>query len=148
MTREELNEIFDWLEENMNKDGLLIFEVMDQCQICARFKERKKVFAVFYIKEVKKLMERRRALPALKNITIDKTMIDSNLDLSSGFTIKKDENTDLCFVKNEHGLGVFEESRIIDSNYKEDKVEDISSFGMSSKEHAEHFSTLVKEGVI
>lgn len=56
MTREEMNKVFDWLEENMNKDGWLEFKVTADNNITAYIKGRKKTFANFYTKQVLKII--------------------------------------------------------------------------------------------
>ena len=49
MTKEELLKVFEWLENNMNKDKLLYFKLLDNNQIGAYFKIDNKHFADFYI---------------------------------------------------------------------------------------------------
>lgn len=56
MTREELNKVFDWLEENMNKTGWLEFKVTADNNITAYIKGNKKTFANFYTKQVLKII--------------------------------------------------------------------------------------------
>ena len=52
MTKEEINMVFNWLEKNANKDGLLYFRLSDHNQITAYFKENKKRFAQFYANRI------------------------------------------------------------------------------------------------
>ena len=52
MTREEINMVFDWLEENANKDGLLYFRLTNHSQITAYFKRTNRQFAQFYTNKV------------------------------------------------------------------------------------------------
>ena len=56
MTREELNKVFDWLEENMNKNDWLEFKVTADNNITAYIKGNKKTFANFYTKQVLKII--------------------------------------------------------------------------------------------
>ena len=49
MTKEELLQVFEWLEANMNKDKLLYFKLLNNNQIGAYFKIDNKHFADFYI---------------------------------------------------------------------------------------------------
>lgn len=56
MTREELNKVFDWLEENMNKGGWLEFKVTADNNVTAYFKGSKKTFANFYTKQILKII--------------------------------------------------------------------------------------------
>ena len=56
MTREELNKVFDWLEENMNKTGWLEFKVTADNNITAYIKGNKKTFANFYTKQILKII--------------------------------------------------------------------------------------------
>lgn len=55
MRKEELNQVFDWLEENMNKLGLLYFKI-DSNNITAYLKTTKKSFAQFYPKQILKVI--------------------------------------------------------------------------------------------
>lgn len=52
MTKEEINMVFNWLEENANKDGLLYFRLSDYNQITAYFKGTNRQFAHFYTNRV------------------------------------------------------------------------------------------------
>lgn len=54
MSKEELKEIFKWLEKNMNKNDLLYFKLDTQKQISGFFKSNNKRFAQFYTEEIKK----------------------------------------------------------------------------------------------
>ncbi len=56
MTKEELLEIFDWLEENANQNKLLYFKLLDENQIGGYFKIDNSHFADFYIKPILKIM--------------------------------------------------------------------------------------------
>jgi len=56
MTREELNKVFDWLEENMNKNDWLEFKVTADNNITAYIKGNKKTFANFYTKQILKII--------------------------------------------------------------------------------------------
>lgn len=57
MSKEELKEIFKWLEKNMNKNDLLYFKLDTQKQISGFFKSNNKRFAQFYTEEIKKHLE-------------------------------------------------------------------------------------------
>lgn len=52
MTKEELLQVFEWLETNMNKDKLLYFKLLDKNQIGAYFKIDNKHFVDFYINAI------------------------------------------------------------------------------------------------
>ena len=56
MTKEELLEIFEWLEENMGLDGLLYFKFLDVNVIGAYFNADNQHFANFYINAILKSM--------------------------------------------------------------------------------------------
>ncbi|WP_288910775.1 hypothetical protein [uncultured Thomasclavelia sp.] len=49
MSKEELLQVFDWLEENANKDNLLYFKLLGNNEIGGYFKHNNKHFADFYI---------------------------------------------------------------------------------------------------
>ncbi|MCI9434061.1 MAG: hypothetical protein HFI86_02130 [Bacilli bacterium] len=57
MSKEEILEIFDWLEINMNKNKLLYFKLLDNNQIGAYFKTNNYHFADFYINAIRKVIE-------------------------------------------------------------------------------------------
>ena len=57
MTKDELLKIFEWLEENMNKNKLLYFKLTDKNQIGAYFKDNNRHFADFYINIILKLIK-------------------------------------------------------------------------------------------
>lgn len=57
MNREEINMIFDWLEENVNKQNWYYFKLTDGNQITAYWKESDKTFAQFYVKSILKCVE-------------------------------------------------------------------------------------------
>lgn len=57
MTKEELLKIFDYLEENFNRDKLLYFKLLDNNEIGAYFKINNKHFADFYINVIRKELE-------------------------------------------------------------------------------------------
>ncbi len=52
MNKDELLKIFDWLEENANKNKLLYFKLLDNNQIGAYFKTDNHHFADFYIRPI------------------------------------------------------------------------------------------------
>ena len=54
MTKEELNEIFNWLETTINKDNLFYFKLDASNQISCYFKSNNKRLAQFYIDRIKK----------------------------------------------------------------------------------------------
>ena len=56
MTKEELNKAFNFLEKEMNKQGLFYFRLTHKNNIMAFFKETKKPFAQFYVKSILKCM--------------------------------------------------------------------------------------------
>ena len=49
MSREELLQVFEWLETNMNKNKLVYFKLIDNNQIGSYFKISGQHFANFYI---------------------------------------------------------------------------------------------------
>lgn len=55
MTKGEVNQVFDWLEENMNKLGILYFKI-DSNNITAYLKTTRKSFAQFYPKQILKVI--------------------------------------------------------------------------------------------
>ena len=57
MNREEINMIFDWLEENVNKQNWYYFKLTDGNQITAYWKESDKIFAQFYTNRILELIE-------------------------------------------------------------------------------------------
>ena len=62
MTKEELLEVFDWLETNMNKQKLFYFKLEDNNQIFAYFKKpnyltNNKKICIFYINVIRKIIE-------------------------------------------------------------------------------------------
>ena len=57
MNREEINSIFDWLEENINKQNWYYFKLTDRNQITAYWKENDKTFAQFYTNRILELIE-------------------------------------------------------------------------------------------
>lgn len=60
MNKEELLEIFAYLEEHMNKHKLLYFKLIDNNQIGAYFKLTNNHFADFYINAIRKVIEDER----------------------------------------------------------------------------------------
>lgn len=56
MTREQLNKVFDWLEENINKSGWLEFKVTADNNITAYIEGNKNTFANFYTKQILKVI--------------------------------------------------------------------------------------------
>lgn len=57
MTREEINDIFDFLEKELNKQGLFKFVLMDNETIYGLWKDTNKEFAYFYVNAIKKCIE-------------------------------------------------------------------------------------------
>ena len=57
MTKEELGEIFDWLEENMNGKCWFNFKLTEKNQITAFWKNTNKVFAVFYVNVIMNILK-------------------------------------------------------------------------------------------
>lgn len=57
MIKEELEKVFNFLEKEMNKQGLFYFKLIDENNITAFFKETNKPFAQFYVKSILKCME-------------------------------------------------------------------------------------------
>ena len=57
MTREELNKVFDWLEENVNKTGWLEFRVTATDCITAYIKSNKRLFANFYARQILRVID-------------------------------------------------------------------------------------------
>lgn len=56
MTKEELEKVLNFLEKEMNKQGLFYFRFTHKNNIMAFFKETKKPFAQFYVKSILKCM--------------------------------------------------------------------------------------------
>lgn len=56
MTKEELLEIFDWLEENANQNKLLYFKIIDNMRISGYLKINNHRFADFYIHSILEIM--------------------------------------------------------------------------------------------
>lgn len=57
MTREEINQVFEWLEINCNKDNWLDFKMTSDNNITAYFKNSNKTFAEFYTKQILKVIK-------------------------------------------------------------------------------------------
>lgn len=57
MTKKELEEIFDWLEENMNMRGWFDFKLTDRNQISAYWKNTNKIFAVYYVNVIMNILK-------------------------------------------------------------------------------------------
>lgn len=57
MSKEEINKVFNWLEENMNKQCFYYFKMTDRNQITAYWEVDNKPFAQFYINQILKLIE-------------------------------------------------------------------------------------------
>ncbi len=57
MSEEELSKVFEWLEENMNKNDLLYFKFVDDDVIGAYFKSNNQHFADFYISIILKIIK-------------------------------------------------------------------------------------------
>lgn len=57
MTKEEIIEVFEWLEENANKKKILYFKLLDTNQIGAYFKHNNKHFADFYVNVIRKILK-------------------------------------------------------------------------------------------
>ena len=57
MTKEEIEKVFDWLEENMNKECLFDLKMVDSNQITAYWKVDNKPFAQFYINSILKIIK-------------------------------------------------------------------------------------------
>ena len=57
MTREKINKIFDWLEENMNYKCLLEFRLGANNTIRALWKKDNSEFAEFYISRLLMILE-------------------------------------------------------------------------------------------
>ena len=60
MTKEELNEIFKWLETTINKDNLFYFKLDVSNQISCYFKSNNKRLAQFYMDRIKKHIDKNR----------------------------------------------------------------------------------------
>ena len=60
MTREEIEQVFEWLEENVNKSKILCFKMSSDSNITAYFKfdtgRHAKAFAQFYPKQILKVI--------------------------------------------------------------------------------------------
>ena len=57
MNKKELDEIFDWLEENMNNKCWFDFKLTERNQITAFWKSTNKVFAVFYVNVIMSILK-------------------------------------------------------------------------------------------
>ncbi|MBQ8473168.1 MAG: hypothetical protein IJ501_06665 [Bacilli bacterium] len=57
MNKEELEKIFDWLEENMNMRNWFDFKLTDRNQISAYWKNTNKIFAVYYVNVIKNILK-------------------------------------------------------------------------------------------
>ncbi len=57
MNREEIIKVFDWLEDEMNKNNLFDFKIEDINQITAYFSGTKEIFCHFYIKPILKIIK-------------------------------------------------------------------------------------------
>lgn len=58
MTRDQLNQVFDYLEKECNKQELFEFRMTKYCTINAYFKGQNKAFAEFYPERVLQVIER------------------------------------------------------------------------------------------
>lgn len=57
MKREELNKVFEWLEEHINYNCLFDLKLSDNNQITAYWRNDNKPFAQFYIKQVLRIIK-------------------------------------------------------------------------------------------
>lgn len=57
MSKEELGKVFDWLEEEMNKNCLFDLKLTDKNQITAYFRNSNESFCQFYIKPILKIIK-------------------------------------------------------------------------------------------
>lgn len=57
MRKDQINKVFEWLEENMNKHDFYYFKMQDVNQITAYWKIDNKPFAQFYVKPILKIIE-------------------------------------------------------------------------------------------
>lgn len=60
MSKEELIEIFNWVEKELNYNKLLYFRLDDNNQISGYFKSNNKRFCQIYINRIKELMKTNR----------------------------------------------------------------------------------------
>ena len=60
MTKEDLNEIFKWLETTINKDNLFYFKLDVSNQVSCYFKSNNKRLAQFYIDKIKNYIDENR----------------------------------------------------------------------------------------
>lgn len=57
MNKEELNKVFEWLEENINNHNFYYFKMQDANHINAYWKVDNALFAQFYTKPILKLIK-------------------------------------------------------------------------------------------
>lgn len=57
MTKREIDEIFEWLEENMNHNCWFDFKLTEKNQITAYLKNTSRPFAVFYTNVILKILK-------------------------------------------------------------------------------------------
>lgn len=57
MNKKEINEVFDWLEKNMNKQQLFELKLEDRNQITAYFKGTHDRFCQFYINPIMEIIK-------------------------------------------------------------------------------------------
>lgn len=60
MNKEEINNVFDYIEKTFNKQKLFEFRLSTDNQIKAYFKGTNKVFAHFYINTILKLIKKEK----------------------------------------------------------------------------------------
>lgn len=57
MTKEEMQEVFEYIEKKFNKQGILVFVMEDRNQITGYLKSSKKRFCQFYINRILELLK-------------------------------------------------------------------------------------------
>lgn len=57
MSIEDLQRVFDYLENKMNPSKLLYFKLTDKDEITAYFKDTSRKFATFYVREIDKFLQ-------------------------------------------------------------------------------------------
>ena len=58
MTKEELNQVFEWLEENMNQNSLFDLKMTDRKLITAYWRGTQKEFAYFRIDKILEILKK------------------------------------------------------------------------------------------
>ena len=60
MNIDTLKDVFNWLENEVNKNGLFYFKLINDNEIIANWNDDNTTFAIFYINKIIKLIEYER----------------------------------------------------------------------------------------